>query len=80
MPSKRFLSRVALAMALAMGLAACGGDSDNNVTIGPVSTASDAFVTQMLTLIATSPDNTEPTSIDSIAVTTPDNIEPVPII
>ena len=79
MRSKRLFTYVALAMTLATGLAACGGDSDNNVTSGSVSTASDSFVSQMVALIATTPDNTEPTPIDSIGVTTPDNIEPIPI-
>ncbi len=80
MRSKRSFGYFALAMSLATALAACGGSSNSDSGVnGVLSNAPDAFMNQVLALVLSSPDNTEPTSIDSIAVTTPDNLEPLPI-
>ena len=67
------------ALLLALALGGCGGsDNDNNGGGTPALSAgeSDSFFAQVRALISSSPDNTEPVSIDSFAVTTPENIEP----
>ena len=62
-------------LALAMSLAACGGDGGNGgVSVAPVT---DSFFVAVLALVRTSPDNTEPTDISAIAATSPDTTEPV---
>ncbi len=70
------------ALALLLALAACGGSdndhgNDNGQAANPGQT--DAFFAKVQALIGTSPDNTEPESIDAIAVTTPEAIEPAPL-
>ena len=73
MITKRLLL-LAAAMLLALGLAACGGNGRHHP--GNSAGASDAFFVRVKALIASSPENTEPIAIDSIAVTTPETIEP----
>ena len=53
-------------------------ENNNNGGNTPTASAgaSDSFFSQVLALIATSPDDTEPVPVDSYAVTTPENIEP----
>ena len=46
---------------------------------GGAGTGTSGFISQVRTLAATSPDTTEPTEIDSIAVTTADDSEPDPL-
>ncbi|SMP43934.1 hypothetical protein [Noviherbaspirillum suwonense] len=70
------------ALLLALALGACGGSNDNdhgNSGQDANAGATDAFFTQVLALIGTSPDNTEPVSIDGIAATSPETIEPAPL-
>ena len=81
MTNKRLYATGA-ALLLALALGACGGSSnDNNGGGGQDANAgaSDTFFAQVLALIGTSPDNTEPVAIDSFAVTTPETIEPAPL-
>jgi hypothetical protein len=78
MTNKR-LQATGAALLLTLALGACGGsDNDDNNGGTPTASAgaSDTFFSQVLALIATSPDNTEPVPIESYAVTTPENIEP----
>nr|WP_314629767.1 hypothetical protein [uncultured Noviherbaspirillum sp.] len=80
MTNKR-LYATASALLLTLALGACGG-SDNNDNggngggSGASAGASDSFFTQVLALIGSSPDNTEPVPIDSYTATTPETIEP----
>ena len=80
MMTNKGLQATGAALLLTLALGACGGsdNDDNNGGGTPTASAgaSDTFFSQVLALIATSPDNTEPVSIDSYAVTTPENIEP----
>jgi hypothetical protein len=73
-----------VALALLLVLAACGGSSndhgngnDGGQAANPGPT--DAFLAKVQALIGTSPDNTEPESIDAIAVTKPETTEPAPL-
>ena len=70
-------------LALAVSLAACGGDSGGGGGIigspGPTAPVADSFFTAILALISTSPDNTEPVDISAIATTSPDDTEPVAV-
>jgi hypothetical protein len=71
-----------VALALLLALAACGGSSndhgnDNGQAANPGPT--DAFLAKVQALIGNSPDNTEPESIDAVAVTTPETTEPAPL-
>ena len=72
------------ALALLLALAACGGssndhgsDNDGGQAANPGPT--DAFVAKVQAIIGTSSDNTEPESIDAVAVTTPETTEPAPL-
>ena len=70
------------ALALILALAACGGSSNDHGNDGGQAGnpgTADAFIAKVQALIATSPDNTEPESIDAIAVTTPETTEPAPL-
>jgi hypothetical protein len=78
MTNKR-LHATGAALLLALALGGCGGsDNDDNGGGTPALSAgeSDSFFAQVRALISSSPDNTEPVSIDSFAATTPENIEP----
>jgi hypothetical protein len=68
---------IGAAFLLPLALGACGGSSNDNgssQTANPG--ASDAFVTRVLALIGSSPDNTEPVATDDITVTSPNDVEP----
>ena len=74
-------SILALASLSVIVLAGCGGSSNNNSsTASTTPPAPDAFLSQVITIAATSPENTEPASIDAIVSTSPENIEPSTII
>jgi hypothetical protein len=79
MTNKR-LYATASALLLTLALGACGGSDNNdhggNGASGANAGASDSFFTQVLALIGSSPDNTEPVPIDSYTATTPETIEP----
>ena len=79
MTNKR-LYATASALLLTLALGACGGSDNNdhagNGGSGAKAGASDSFFTQVLALIGSSPDNTEPVPIDSYTATTPETIEP----
>ena len=77
MTNKRLYATGA-ALLLTLALGACGGsDNDNNGGTPAASAgASDSFFAAVLQLISSSPDDTEPVSIDSYVVTTPETIEP----
>ncbi len=77
MTNKRLYATGA-ALLLTLALGACGGsDNDNNGGTPAVSAgASDSFFAAVRALISSSPDNTEPVSVDSYVATTPETIEP----
>jgi len=81
MSSKRFPVGAATAAALLLALAGCGGDgsSDPVANTSTGQAGSDTFLTEVLRIVASSADNTEPASIDAITVTSPDNTEPQPV-
>lgn len=68
---------VSLAAALSL-LAACGGGggSSNNPMPRP---QGDQFMAAVQSVVTSSPDDTEPQSIDAMVVTTVDDQEPMPI-
>lgn len=71
--------KVAGAAIVSLGLSACGGSGSDGVFgdgSGGGRPAQDSFIATVNALIATSPDNTEPREIDSIAVTSPEDSEP----
>lgn len=76
-----------IALCSVAALGGCGGGGGgsfstigNGVGAGNGATP-DTFLSAVTALIAAgSPENTEPVSIDSIAVTTPEDTEPAPII
>jgi hypothetical protein len=73
------LTAVTLAV---IGLAACGGSNNDNGnnSSSPTPTLADAFFAQVASIVATSPDNTEPVSIDAIVATSPEDAEPSAIL
>jgi hypothetical protein len=79
MTNKRLYATGA-ALLLTLALGACGGSDNDDNNGGGTATASagapDTFFSQVLALIATSPETTEPVAIDSYVATTPENIEP----
>jgi hypothetical protein len=78
MNNKRLLWATS-ALLLTLALSACGGSGSDDGNGGNQAAnpgASDAFLAQVLALIVTSPDNSEPVSIDAIGATSPDTIEP----
>ena len=81
MTNKRLYATGA-ALLLVLALGACGGSSNDNHGGGGQDAnagASDTFFAQVLALIGSSPDNTEPVSIDSYVATSPESIEPAPL-
>ena len=65
---------------LLMALSGCGGSSSSDTGTTPVTppvSMLDTFYSVVASLIGTSPDTTEPQSVDAVTVTTPDNTEPV---
>lgn len=80
------MKNLALTAALALALSACGGSShtESSPPQPPTSPAPpvsmvDAFFAAVRSLIASSPDDTEPVAIDAVAVTIPENSEPEPV-
>ncbi|MDB5762870.1 MAG: hypothetical protein JWQ21_1865 [Herminiimonas sp.] len=59
---------------------ASGASSNGTSATGSAQAGADAFLVRVITLLATSPDNTEPVAIDAITATVPDNTLPQPII
>jgi hypothetical protein len=71
------LASAGAGMLMALVLSGCGGSGNDNANNQAANTGpSDPFFQRVLALVNSSPDNTEPTSIDDVAVTMPDNIEP----
>ncbi|GGC95568.1 hypothetical protein GCM10011396_48690 [Undibacterium terreum] len=66
---------------LLLALAGCGGSSSSGSATTPPDTTPvsmlDAFYSAVASLVGSSPDTTEPQSVDTVTVTTPDNTEPV---
>ena len=76
------LASLAAVTAIAAALAGCGGGSSSNgdtVTIANPP-APDSFLSQVIAIVGTTPENTEPVNIDAIVVTTPEDFEPSIII
>ncbi|WP_395405405.1 hypothetical protein ACHMW6_02860 [Pseudoduganella sp. UC29_106] len=76
------LSRAALALSAAALLSACGGSGGSSAPIEPAAPPpmTDAFTVTVLSLIASAPDDTEPSdAADTVALTTPDDREPSPV-
>jgi hypothetical protein len=67
-----------LSLMAALLLAGCSsGDSNNPFPPTPEPTT-DAFYAVVLALVAGSPDDAEPGSIDNVASTAPEDSEPLP--
>ncbi|MFC0131480.1 hypothetical protein CR105_25700 [Massilia eurypsychrophila] len=86
-PGRKRAVIVAVTMLAAISLTACGGDGDDYRapdTPAPVPTPTptpvpmvDAFFAAVMALIATSPDDTEPSAtVEAIVATAPENTEP----
>ena len=65
-------------------LAACGGGNDygNSTQVNstpPAAAVADAFTNAVQTSLASTPDDTESASIDSVAATSPEDTEPITI-
>jgi hypothetical protein len=79
------MKQLALIAALALALSACGGSSrfeSPPLQAGPPAppvSMIDAFFAAVRSLVASSPDDTEPVSIDAVAVTAPEDSEPAPV-
>lgn len=79
------MKQLALITALALALSACGGSRHTESSPPPPAPPAppvsmvDAFFAAVRDLIASSPDDTEPAAIDSVAVTAPENSEPAPV-
>lgn len=72
-----------LALAVAVGLSACGGGGDNQGNAGGTGTdiaGNDSFIACVTAIIATNSDSTEPASTDNITATSPETTSPQPII
>jgi hypothetical protein len=77
------MKRLALLVLTAL-LGACGGGSGSMPAAGsttpPAPTVmTDAFVATMQPLVATAPEDGEPTAVDSVVLTMPENTEPEPV-
>jgi hypothetical protein len=81
---------LAASLVAAIVLAGCGGNDDYQVSNtpppAPVPTPTptptpvvDAFYAAVLAMIGTSPEDTEPGSIDAIVATSPEDTEPQPL-
>jgi hypothetical protein len=91
-PGRKRAVIVALTVLAAMSLTACGSDGDDyrapdTPAPAPVPTPTptpvpmiDAFFAAISALIATSPDDTEPSAtVESIVATSPEDTEPQPV-
>lgn len=58
-------------------LAACGGGGGGNG--GTSQPQGDQFTVAVQSIVASSPDDAEPQSVDAVTLTTPDDQEPVPV-
>lgn len=57
-------------------LTACGGGDDGGSNLGSGGGSNDAFIAKVTAVAATTADNTEPESTDSIVATSPETTEP----
>ena len=72
--------------ALLLALAGCGSNDDdnndnrvdNNTPPGAPGATGDSFIAALQGILATSPDDAEPVSIDTFAITSPEDNEPIP--
>lgn len=69
----KFILAILAAAALLSG---CGGGGGGG---GGTSTATDSFIAAVQQIIATSPDNAEPTDVEAVAVTGSETAEPANI-
>jgi ABC-type uncharacterized transport system auxiliary subunit len=76
----RSLAGAATLIVLA-ALSGCGSGGSDSSSATPPSTlaASDTFLAQVATVVATAPDDAEAMETDSIAVTSPEDTEPEPV-
>lgn len=72
------MKKYLLLFATAVTLTACGG-SGGDVQSGSAGNP-DAFSAFVHKVVASSPDDSEPQVIDSVAVTSPDDTVPMPVI
>jgi hypothetical protein len=77
--SNRIFLKGAACLGLILALTACGdsGGGGGNSGIDTSQPLADSFFLQVLALVATSPDDTEPRETDSINATSPENTEPI---
>ncbi|WP_377702223.1 hypothetical protein [Pseudoduganella sp. UC29_71] len=82
MKTRTSLAFLAMALAMAMLLGACGGGGSGGgsatppVVTPPPVTMADAFYSAVLSLVGSSPEDKEPVAVEGIAPTAPDNTEP----
>ena len=70
------------AMAAAVSLSACGGGGNNgseSVTPPGGTTFLDGFITFVMDLVSTAPDDTPAREIDSVGVTSPEDVPAAPV-
>jgi hypothetical protein len=67
-----------LCLMAALLLAGCGNGDDSNPFPPTPEPTTDAFYAAVLALVASSPDDAEPGSIDNVAATAPEDSEPLP--
>ena len=72
----RMLLKLAVLGALTAGLAACGGSSNNGVADVVPTPAPDSFFVAVNAVIATTSETGDPREVDSIVATSPENTEP----
>jgi hypothetical protein len=73
MKSSRVLCGTLVGLLL-LGVAGCGSNNNDSAAAGPTP---DAFVGAAVQIAATSPEDTEPVSIDALVATAPEDTEPV---
>ncbi|HEY1147149.1 MAG TPA: hypothetical protein VGF27_01165 [Pseudoduganella sp.] len=76
------MKQFAFLLACAALLSACGGSGGSSAHTEPAAPPpmTDAFTATVLSLIASAPDDTEPSdAADTVALTTPDDREPSPV-
>ena len=74
----RIFLKSAACLGLLLTLAGCGGDSGgggDSANTGSSQPLADSFMAQVIAVIATSSDDTEPKNTDSITATSPENSE-----
>ncbi len=78
MHAKLWLRPVALAAALLLGAAGCGGNHEDG-NGGAFSVRNDSFLSEVDKVIASTPETDPPQETDRINVSTPETVESAPL-